>query len=151
MKTKIIFFLSLILSAAITSCKKEFPDDPLGLRDLSISSCKSKGEEAKGIDDPEFISIKTIDDYYILFKHVNSMFNCEPGQITISLEIEADTILIDEKEETSLANCVCQYDLEFRLGPLQYGEYLIRFQKGGSLLKEYTLNFRKSTDVVVEI
>ncbi len=150
MRTHFIYSFLLILTAAISSCKKEFPDDPLGLKDLSISSCKSKGDIVKGIE-PEYILIKTVDDYYLLFNHINSMFNCEPGQITVSLEIVADTISIDETEETSLADCICQYDLEFKLGPLQYGEYFVKFQKGGGVFKEYTLNFRKSTDVKIEI
>jgi hypothetical protein len=145
------FILTLFfIAVALTCCKKGFPDDPLALSNLTVSDCKSKGDNTKATD-PEYITIKTVNDYYMQFNHFNSLMNCEPGQITISIEIKADTIFVDENEETSIANCICPYDLEFRLGPLHYGDYPVRFKKGGIIFKEYSLNFNKSTDVRVDI
>lgn len=140
----------LILVAGVTCCKKGFPDDPLSLSNLTVSECKSKGDNTKA-SDQEYITLKTVNDYYLLFNHINSLMNCEPGQITVSVEIKADTIFVDENEETSFANCICPYDLEFRLGPLHYGDYPVRFQKGGLTYKEYSLTFNKSTDVKIDI
>ena len=145
------FFYSLLFFAiAFTSCKKEFPDDPLAINELSVSDCKTKGENSTAAD-PEYITIKTVDDYYLKFSHINSILNCEPGKITVSIEIKSDTISVNETEESSLANCVCPYDIEFRLGPLEYGIYPVKFQKGGLTFKEYSLNYNKSTNVRIDI
>jgi len=145
------FFYSLLFIAiALTSCKKEFPDDPLAIDKLSVSDCKTKGDNSKAAD-PEYITIKTVDDYYLKFSHINSILNCEPGIITVGIEIKSDTISVNETEESSLANCVCPYDIEFRLGPLEYGIYPVKFQKGGNTFIEYSLNYNKSTDVRIDI
>jgi hypothetical protein len=149
MKKSLILAI-LILAAGVTCCKKGFPDDPLALSNLTVSDCKSKGDDTKA-SDPEYITLKTVKDYYLQFNHFNSLMNCEPGQITVSVEIVADTIFIDENEETSAADCICPYDLEFRLGPLHYKDYPVRFQKGGLTYKEYSLSFNKSTDVRIDI
>lgn len=149
MKHKILYSI-LFIAIALTSCKKEFPDDPLAIDKLSISDCKTKGDNSTAAD-PEYITIKTVDDYYLHFSHINSILNCEPGKITLAIEIRSDTISVNETEESSLANCVCPYDIEFRLGPLEYGIYPIKFQKGGFTFKEYSLNYNKSTDVRIDI
>jgi hypothetical protein len=150
MKTFVIFPTFLILLLSMTSCKKEFPDDPLALSSLTVGSCKTKGGDVKGIVS-EYIVIKTVDNYYLKFSHINSVFNCEPGEINLSAVISTDTIIIKEDETKGLANCTCPYDLEFRLGPMKYGTYTIIFQKGGLTFKQYTLTYTKSTNVRIDI
>jgi len=150
MKAKIIYPIFLLLIVALTSCKKEFPNDPLSIKDLSVSDCKTKGGSSKGID-PEYITLKTVDDYYLLVNHINAMFNCEPGQITVTIEISSNEISMDEDESSSLADCICPYDIDFKLGPLQYGTYILKFKRGGLTFKEYTLDFKKSTDIKIDL
>lgn len=150
MKAKIIYPIFLLLIVALTSCKKEFPNDPLSIKDLSVSDCKTKGGSSKGID-PEYITLKTVDDYYLLVNHINAMFNCEPGQITVTIEISSNEISMEEDESSSLADCICPYDIDFKLGPLQYGTYILKFKRGGLTFKEYTLDFKKSTDIKIDL
>lgn len=150
MKTSIIYTFFVVFTVAITSCKKEFPDDPLAINNLTVSDCKTEGDNVNGIF-AEYITLRTVDNYYLQYNHINSMFNCALGQITVSIEISSSAISINEKETSSLANCICPYDLEFRLGPLQYGSYTIKFQKGGGTFMEYSLDFKKSTDVKIDI
>ena len=150
MKTNFCYAFILALAAVLLSCKKEFPADPPGVKDLTVSGCKTKGETFKG-DEPEYITFKTVNDFYLLVNHINSMFNCEPGEIIVSLEITGNTITIDENESTSLVNCICPFDVEFKLGPLEYGDYTLIFQKGGWTFKKYSLDFKKSTDDRVDI
>jgi hypothetical protein len=150
MKTPTVNPFILILILTLFSCKKEFPDNPFDITDLSVSACKSDGD-AIGINDPEYINLKTIDNYYIQFTHVNSLFNCAPGQITVSLEINSDTITIDESESEAHYDCICPYDVKFRAGPFQYGTYSFIFQKGGLPFKQYTFDFKKSTDIQIDI
>jgi len=150
MKAKIIYPIFLLLIVALTSCKKEFPNDTLSIKDLSVSDCKTKGGSSKGID-PEYITLKTVDDYYLLVNHINAMFNCEPGQITVTIEISSNEISMEEDESSSLADCICPYDIDFKLGPLQYGTYILKFKRGGLTFKEYTLDFKKSTDIKIDL
>ena len=149
---KISFFYSsfFILIIALTSCKKEFPKDTLAMSDLSISDCKAKGDATERIE-PEYITVMTVNDYYILFNHLNSVFNCEPGEIIVSAEVSSNTITIKEDAAKAEANCVYPFDIEFRLGPLGYGNYKIIFQKGGVTFKEYSLTYKRSTVFRIDI
>lgn len=146
------YFLSvlLLLSALILTCNKEFPDEPLSVSDYTVSACKGRMEQGKG-DIPEYILLKTVDKYYLRFTHINSMFNCSPGEITVSVSYSPGSVLIDENESQAGERCICPYDLNFTLGPLEYGTYEIVFQKAGVTFRKYSLDFSKSTDVRIDI
>jgi hypothetical protein len=151
MRNKVLYPIFLLLIISITSCNKEFPNDPLSIKDLSVSDCKTKGGTSKGID-PEYITIRTVDDYYLLVNHINAMFNCQPGQITVTISVSSNEITMTENESSSLADCICTYDIDFKLGPLQYGTYILKFRRGGWFtFKEYTLDFKKSTDIKIDL
>jgi hypothetical protein len=150
MKTYLIYPIILILTIIGTSCKKEFPNDPVGIKNLTVSGCKSREDLGKSFA-PEYITLKTVDDYYLLFSHINSVFNCEPGQITVSVEILSNTVTINENESKAGLRCNCTYDITYKLGPLQYGTYTIVFQKGDITFKEYSLIFDKSTSVRIDL
>jgi len=150
MKTSIISSFFLILIFTSTSCKKEFPDNPLTIDKLSVSDCKSVGLN-KGSTSPMYITLKTVNDYYIQYDHINSWFNCEPGQITISFKMSSDSISLDENESSSAANCICPYDINCRIGPLQYGTYSIKCQKSGVTFEELTFDFKKSMNVQIDL
>jgi len=150
MKNKVIYPIFLLLTVSITSCNKEFPNEPLSIKDISVSDCKTKGGSSKGID-PDYITLKTVDDYYLLINHINAMFNCQPGQITIAISFSSNEITMDENESSSLADCICPYDIEFKLGPLQYDTYTLKFKRAGFTFKEYTLDFKKSTDIKIDL
>lgn len=150
MKRKAFLYPVMVLTVTIISCSKEFPNDPFQSKDLLISSCKTKGGPAKGYD-PEYITLKTHDDYYILFNHINSLFNCDPGQITLTVDKEDNTITIDENELMKGVHCICPYDLSCTIGPLPYGHYSMIFKKSGMTFKEYPMDFTKSTNIRIDI
>jgi hypothetical protein len=150
MKNPVNYLFLMFLTIALASCKKEFPKDPLSISGLSVSACKTKGENIKG-PDPEYINVKTVSTYYLLFNHINSIFNCEPGVINVSIQISTNTITIIESSTKDNANCICAYDIEFKLGPLEYGTYSLFFQKAGLTFKEYSLIYNKSTNVRINI
>lgn len=149
---KYFVWLGIFLSLTVlcSSCKKEFPDDPLSVSDYSVSTCKGRIELKKG-EIPEYITLKTVNSYYLKFTHVNSMFNCSPGEITVSLSYSPGSVVIDENESQAGERCICPYDLQFILGPLEYGTYKIEFQKAGVTFKEYSLDFSRTTDVRIDL
>ena len=79
------------------------------------------------------------------------MFNCSPGEITVSLSYSPGSVVIDENESQAGERCICPYDLQFTLGPLEHGTYKIEFQKAGVAFMDYTVNFTSSTDIRIDI
>lgn len=144
MKTKAFFSFLLILTFVVSSCKKELSNCTVVVNDLSYGDCKTKGSTTT-IFDPEYITLKTIDSDYILCEHINTIFNCDPGEIAVSVQMLGDTIIIDENEIKAAADCICPYDLTFKIGSLQYGVYPIKWKvfrrtAVGSKLKESAPN-----------
>lgn len=153
MKAIIIISIFLHLIVSSISCKKESTNDPMSIYDLSVDGCKPMEDDAKG-DNPfpaEYITLKTIDNYYLLFNHINTIFNCQPGQITVTLSISNDTITLNEEESEYSADCVCPFDITFKLGPLEEGIYTIMFQKFEGTFKKYSLDFNKSSDIRIDL
>jgi len=60
-------------------------------------------------------------------KHINAAFNCCPGDITAEISIADGTITIIEREEQSMCDCSCLYDLEYEIRNLEPRSYTIRF------------------------
>ena len=58
---------------------------------------------------------------------------------------DPDTIAVEENEETLGANCICPYDLSYRIGPLNYGRYVFRMERGDI---EFPIIFNSSTSGV---
>ena len=140
----------MVMAVTISSCTKEFQNDPFAIKNYSVSDCKLQGGATKGFD-PEYINLRTIDDYYILLDHINSVFNCDPGEITLSIDNSDDTLTIDENESKNGMHCLCPYDIKCTIGPLHYGKYPVVFQKAGVTFKEYSLDFNKSTNIRIDI
>jgi hypothetical protein len=69
----------------------------------------------------------SVADGVLSLKHINAAFNCCPGQITAGISISNDTITIVEREEQSMCDCSCLYDLEFEIRNLPPGSCTIRF------------------------
>jgi len=154
MKAKIILPIFLLLLVSLISCKKESSNDPPAINSLSVNGCKPIEDNTKSVGPPfpqEYITLNTIDDSYLLFNHINSILNCQPGQITVALSISNDTITLNEEESEYSADCVCPFDITFKLGPLEEGIYTIMFQKFGGTFKEYSLDFNKSTDIRIDL
>ncbi|MCP4568847.1 MAG: hypothetical protein GY841_14815 [FCB group bacterium] len=61
--------------------------------------------------------------------HINAGFNCCPDTIGADITFEGNIITITEWESTDLTggcDCLCLYDLSFRIDDLTSGEYTIR-------------------------
>jgi len=57
--------------------------------------------------------------------HINAGFNCCPGELSCSIEITGDTLVIKEKEESALCDCDCLYDLYIDVNDLDEQAYII--------------------------
>ena len=135
---KILFLLFSPL--LLISCEKTYDLKNLKIDQIFFSDCKT----SKGII--ESIAYKTVNKNYLSITHVNSFFNCDPGQLSVDIKIQNDTIVINEAEERGLANCVCPYDFNFMIGPIDYGTYNFILEKGGLLYIKFSIDFNSKTN-----
>jgi len=136
------YFLSIAVILLLNSCEKETARTVLSVDQIAYGKCKlvTKKSGSSG-----YIEYKRVDDDYLQINHVNAWLNCEPGKIFVSAELINDTIAVDEYEETGMANCICPYDLSYQIGPLYYGHYIFRIERGDI---EFSINFNSSTNGV---
>ncbi|MCK4661611.1 MAG: hypothetical protein KAT68_01995 [Bacteroidales bacterium] len=82
-------------------------------------------------------------------KHINAGFNCCLEEITANITISNDTITIKEIEKEALCNCLCLFDLDFKLENISAKEYYIKFIEPyvtGEMDKlEFLVNFSDSS------
>ena len=64
-------------------------------------------------------------DGTLMLTHVNSGFNCCPGELTADITISNNKITIEEHEEVAGCHCNCLYDIEYRIDNLSAGVYTI--------------------------
>jgi len=117
--TLIIIVLAVFVGSTLMACSDE--SSTFHVRDIANSGCKSANHTRS--EYPEYFEFKACDGGYLSINHVNALFNCVPGELKIQATIDGNVIKIFEKEETSLANCVCPYDLYCEIGPLSVGDY----------------------------
>ena len=127
MKIKLLYFLFILTIIGLSCEDSKFPDEQFSVQDIKYGTCKPATKSVLN----EYILLSVKDEYYIDFNHINSYFNCSPGQIIIKATLVGNNIQINEYETDPSANCICPYDLEFRIGPLQYDTYVLTLKKGG--------------------
>lgn len=146
MKSKLIFNIVVVL--LLTSCEGIHDLIKLKIDKITYGDCKTDVTKSAGTERIEF---STVDKNYLEIKHINAMFNCEPGRLLVSVSRENNTIFVDENEEYPIANCICLYDLCYRIGPMDYGHYNIEFQRDRSLYASLSVDFNSKTSGVFEI
>ena len=57
--------------------------------------------------------------------HINTGFNCCPGNISCSVSIADQTVTITEKEEAALCDCNCLYDINIDIYQVERKIYSI--------------------------
>jgi hypothetical protein len=122
MLKKRIYIILFFILMVILSCQNRKDDDPhlkISGTVINFSDCKNMSagnKEQSRWDTINCITWEYNSSTNILdMKHLNVFFNCYPGQITVEIHEENDTIFISEAEEMNAANCLCQYDLDMEL------------------------------------
>lgn len=97
---------------------------------IEVSGCKSneKSEELISVADTlscikyEYMAAEK----FLRIKHINTAFNCCPGEITSEISFNNDTLIIKEKESESLCDCNCLYDLEIEAGEIPDKPFILK-------------------------
>ncbi len=132
--------LSLLLSLGVVGCddKNEKPNEQTvftGAKDLSHTDCKTA---TKSSERKEYLELSEADKY-LAIKHINAVFNCCPGELLVTSEVRNDTIFINETEKEAGCKCICPYDLEYKVGALDYGKYHVILSDSKSYKVKFSL------------
>ncbi len=143
---KIVIIILLAALFFVTGCKEKsntpFPNESFRVSNLTHSGCK---DEVKS-DEQEYIAYKTINDYYLDMHHVNAVFNCCADHLIVDSKVSNDTIYIYEDEVGQDCYCVCKYDLNYEVGPLEYQEYVVKVYKYNVEHAQFTIDFNENTE-----
>lgn len=142
------YIIGLIFASLLFSCEKENIMSKVSVDQITYGDCKIGILKST---DSERVEYETVDNNYLQFNHINAIFNCEPGELLVNVEIINDSIIIEEREEQAIANCICPYDLCYRFGPMNYNKYLVTIRHGGADYAEFSIKFNSSTSGVFEI
>lgn len=142
----VLFQLVFLCWLGLLSCEKK-QNEPT-VRDLNYSDCKG---DLKSSLDSENIHFKMNSDNELLVEHQNVYFNCEPGKISVTGETDENNINIYEIEEQHMADCICPYDLSYKITGVNTGGNTISVFLMDYKKLECSLNLTIATDTIVQI
>jgi len=117
----------VLLLIFIPSCETE-PELTGGLLDVSgIKHTDCKAFKSLTSNKQDCVEYETIDGNYLKINRINVAFNCCIDEVNISSSIDQNqSITVTETEKCATpCDCICLYDLEYTLGPLEFGTYTL--------------------------
>ena len=152
--TLIIIVLAAFLGSTLMGCSSDGANAESGgfrVRDVATSGCKSSNYTRS--EYPECFEFKALDGGYLSVNHVNALFNCVPGELKMEATIDGNVIRILETEESSLANCICPYDLYCEMGPLSNGDYKVLIYRWAFEIpfQQYSITYHKGLNTKLDV
>lgn len=140
-----IIVCSLMLVAACSTSNDD-TDGPAGMdgqpvknSPVSYSGCKQTHIRSMW---KEEVWLKTINGK-LQINHIDAIFSCEPGEITVEAKVNGNKLIITEIPETSALNCICPADLLFTVELPSYGVYELYINE----VSFGTFSYNADTDV----
>lgn len=154
-KTKTILLMINILFFLIVfaGCDKENSGEKIQLKDFSYSGCKENTDvvsrsghltRSTGANQEEYIEYEATADGCLNIKHVNATFNCCPDTIKTTISSDRGEIKIIETETGAICNCICSYDLEYKIGPFTNQKYTLILYRDTREYARLTINYTQS-------
>jgi hypothetical protein len=122
----VLFVLGMLL---FISCKDDKTTNPDGTSKwifVSRSDCKNEmlGILSEGAEECVQYTYK---DGTMELKHIDAGFNCCPGSFDkVKISTDNNIILLDETEVTGDCDCLCTFDVVYKIENLPAGIYEIR-------------------------
>lgn len=138
-------FILVFILLGLLSCEEEKTEI---VQDFEHSGCKP---ETKSAFNSETIRFKSLDKGQLLVEHFDTYFNCEPGEITVTAKINNKTIEIYEDETDHAADCICPYDLEFKINGIEYGENTVSIYLMNSERFTFNINLTENIDTTISV
>jgi hypothetical protein len=129
--------LLIILSATLFWSCDDNSSKNNGLKPLLnfIGHSPCKYEKSTSVSDITPDSLSCVNYSYnvstgkLSITHINAGFNCCPDEIYCTFIVEADTLIITERETSALCDCNCLFDLELEISDVQSASYIIKFDE----------------------
>jgi len=155
MKTvlKIIFLCGIIVLSAF-GCKDNknllIPENRLlEVKNLIYDGCKSVNDSVDDVN--EYIELQTVDSNYLEVNHINVLFNCCPS-IIIHARVEDRAIICNEIDTLPMCNCMCLFDINYKIGPLEYTQYSFELLRDyGKDAFKISLDFNQKTSLNIRL
>jgi hypothetical protein len=140
----VIFVLVwLAFSCEIEKSENTRPVNPV-VTGISYVGCKEL--DLKCTRNEDCVIYETVNDSSLKINRINAAFNCCFDYLLINIETaDNSTIKITEKENAGLCNCICLYDIEYTVGPLNYGLYSIDIYEQSGDTISFNIDFNKDT------
>lgn len=141
MKKNLHVFATIVLSSAMLACSSDDSDGnskTIKLRNHTESGCKDFASLSKhNTSESGYQKVKNQPDSNIIERvtlkgnkngtlsvfHENATFPCE-AEFTISVDVSESTIIVHE-DAPPTTNCICHYDLNSEVGPLEDKTYTL--------------------------
>lgn len=133
MKRKIVWYLIIpflgVCPLILPSCEDDtgkHSNPPAEISEIKHEGCKTEKSILNSKTD--CFKYEVYNGNYLKINRVNVAFNCCIDLVLVQIsEIRESTITITETESCSMpCYCNCLYDLEYVIGPLDYGTYTIQ-------------------------
>lgn len=151
MKTgKAIFYFGAVFVFTVISCTKLPWYSDVRVKDITTGECKNSTLKSVFPDYPEALVLKTGKRHVLEVTHINAVFNCcLPAGISVEAEIRNDSLFLMENEkEPGICNCICPYDVNYSLSPLEYRDYVfVLLWPDGAVRETFSFTFNENTDI----
>ncbi len=146
-KTVLITMLALCFLMGGVGCDKETSNESLRIKDFSYQGCKETKSLLASYHGEEYVEYKAVAGGYLHIKHINALFNCCPDTIQADVSMKDNIITIVESEVNPICDCICDYDLEYTVGPLTSNkEYILIFSRGAYVFSKLMITYTPSLE-----
>ncbi len=132
----IIYLISIIFSIGvlILSCDKDSEDNTqltISGKLTNNSDCKSSLKSSNDLNETAD-SLSCLEYSFhpesnkLNITLINAGFNCCPGNLYCEIELDVDTIIVREFEQSASCSCNSLYDLEIEIDGIEAGTYKIK-------------------------
>jgi hypothetical protein len=131
--SKGVYLSILVIFAALYACEKneEGSDSKIKKGEIAYSSgCKEHLKSTGTFSEAPCITVETTDSKYLIVKHNDAVFSCIFDHLNIDYSVNGNLIDIAEEQVNPDAFCTCKYDIEYVIGPLEYGTYTVKIRDG---------------------
>ena len=129
---KVLCLWCVIALVAFIGCKDdddnpvEQPKREFALTNFNNSGCKPLAESRASYGNDEYIELKGAQNGCLYVKHANVIYICAPHNFAAKASLEGKSIIVTEVDimniEDPFTTCVCPYDFDYEIGPLENGE-----------------------------
>lgn len=127
-KLGLLLFISILLNGCNKNNNESMNQVPEG-KLISHSECKNLNQKTTDDRNNESCVEYTFqaEEEKLILMHINSGFNCCPGDLSCIVHIANDTIVIEELESEASCDCECLFDMDIEITGIKASEYFVKF------------------------